>query len=99
MKKLLFAALLFLTTNCMAQSCIKFLPACGKYNIHLKNDCHWLLASRTKWILGYVVITNNDTVYFDLNANEIDKSKVLGYGRLQRRKSKNKCYKNEMVVN
>lgn len=100
MKKLLFAALIFIASNSFAQSCAHiFLPKCGKYNIHIKNDCHWLLASRTKWIMGYVLIEGNDTVFLDVDANEIDKSNVLGYGRLQRRKSKNKCYKGETAVN
>lgn len=87
--------LLITASNSFSQTTTN-LPKCGKYNLHLKNGCHWLLASKTKWILGYVVIIGKDTEYYDINGNDIDKTEVLGYGRLQRRRSKKKCYKPEI---
>lgn len=100
MKKLLsIIVLLFITVNSFAQNSVSNLPKCGKYCIHIQNPCHWLLASKTAWMMGYVLITGNKTQFLDVYGNEIDqnKVKVLGYGRLQRRHDKHKCYHDTYV--
>lgn len=94
MKKLIIAVLIILLSKVsFAQNSISHVPKCGRYNIQIENPYHFILASKTKWIMGYVLITGVYVQYFDLSGNEIEQSKVLGYGRLQRRPSKNKCYK------
>jgi hypothetical protein len=94
MKKLIIAVLILLISKVsFAQNSISNIPKCGRYNLHIENPCHWILASKTKWIIGYVLVTGVYLQYFDTNGNEIEQSKVIGYGRLQRRHSKTKCYK------
>lgn len=100
MKKIItLLTLLFITINSFAQTSRKTLPKCGKYNIELKNDCHWWLASKEKWILGYILITDTGTQYFDAEGNDIDSKKVISYGRLMRRHNRHKCYPANVIVN
>lgn len=90
MKKLYLFVLLLLITSCVfSQESTK----CGKFKIQLKNDCSWLLASRTKWVEGYVLIEKDSTEYFDVYGNIIDYSKVISYSDFPGRKSKKKCYR------
>lgn len=94
MKKLISILLIvFITISANAQTSVNNIPKCGKYCLHVKNGCHWWLASKTKNVMGYVIITNGETDYFDANLNRIYSTDVISYGRLQRYHSKHKCYK------
>lgn len=56
-----------------------------KYRIHIKNNCHWALASKTKWIAGYVVTIGPYIAYFDYKGVELNPAcvKILGYDKLK----------------
>lgn len=85
MKPILLAVFLIITVNfCNAQTVTASkTPSRPKYNIHLKNDCHWWLASSTKWVEGYVVVTPSGTQYVDIKGNNINNSEILGFDKLQ----------------
>jgi hypothetical protein len=92
-KTILLLLIVFITISANAQTNVTNLPKCGKYCLHIKNGCHWWLASRTKNVMGYVIITNGETDYFDADLNRIYSKDVISYGRLTRHPSKNKCYR------
>jgi hypothetical protein len=90
MKQILLAVFLIITVNfCSAQTVTASkTPSRPKYNIHLKNNCHWWIASSTKWVEGYVVVTPAGTQYVDIKGHNIDNSEILGYNQLQTRNFK-----------
>jgi hypothetical protein len=105
MKPILLAVFLIITVNfCNAQAVTASkTPSRPKYNIHLKNNCHWWLASSTKWVEGYVVVTPSGTQYVDIKSNNINNSEILAFDKLQakhyRRPHTDVIDKNEICSN
>lgn len=95
MKKTILSLLIvFITINSNAQTSVKNIPKCGRYNIHLVNNCHWLLASKSRWIMGYVLVSDGNVQCFDINGNEINQKAIIGYKNIPKHK---KQYNHENI--